>query len=258
MLLLLPVAVGAYLVLRPGSDQRHGPWPPEDDPFAPPPREAVAASDDPRRAAVAIEALTPVLREQLAANGLQFGDPVFIRIFKEERQLEVWLREPGKESYRIFRRYPIAAMSGKLGPKLAEGDGQAPEGFYSVTAASMNPASNYHLSFNLGFPNAYDRAHGRTGSFLMVHGDRRSIGCYAMTDPWIEEIYTLCDAAFQAGQQAIPVHCFPFRMTPERMAAAHDAPDLPFWENLREGYEKFEATTTPPAVRVRDGRYAFE
>ena len=200
----------------------------------------------------------PVLRKDLEAKDLVFGAPVFMRIFKESRELEVWVEhEDGR--FRLFKTYAIAAYSGSLGPKLAEGDGQAPEGFYYVPAKRMHPTSSYHLAFNLGYPNAYDRAHGRTGSFLMVHGNRVSIGCYAMTDARIEEIYTLADAALRAGQPFFRVHCFPFRMTPTRLGklAKGEPKWATFWANLKEGYDHFELHGVPPNVTVKDGRYQF-
>lgn len=198
----------------------------------------------------------PVLKKDLAAKGLSYGQPVFVRIFKEERELELWVRKGPR--FVKFRTYPIAAMSGKLGPKLAEGDRQAPEGFYFVPRTMMHPKSLYHLAFNIGYPNSYDRAQGRTGSFIMVHGDQQSIGCFAMTDAKIEEIYTLCDAALQGGQPYFRVHSFPFRMTKKRMAQAKGERWDDFWMNLKEGYDWFEAKKVPPNVEVRGGKYLFE
>ena len=123
----------------------------------------------------------------------------------------------------------------------------------------MNPQSSYHLSFNLGYPNAFDRAHGRTGSFLMVHGNRVSIGCFAMTDARIEEIYTLADAALRNGQPYFRVHCFPFRMTAKRLMnlTKHEEKWRSFWQNLKEGYDHFEQTRLPPNVTVKDKHYHF-
>jgi murein L,D-transpeptidase YafK len=149
-------------------------------------------------------------------------------------------------------------MSGELGPKLAEGDGQTPEGFYEVNPRGLNPKSHYHLAFNIGYPNAYDRAHGRTGSFIMVHGSRVSIGCFAMTNDSIEQIYCLVEAALERGQAAVPIHCFPFRMTAERMALALESPWFGFWTQLHEGYIAFEATRFPPVMAVRRKRYLRE
>lgn len=203
------------------------------------------------------ERVTPALEGALRAKGLRLGSPVFMRAFKEERELEVWVEHPGTRRFELFETYPIAAMSGSLGPKLREGDRQAPEGFYFVPPSAMNPASQYHLSFDLGYPNAYDRAHGRTGSFLMVHGDRVSLGCFAMTDPKIEEIYTLATAAFEGGQPFFRVHCFPFRMTAGRMEEARGSRWLSFWNNLKTGYDWFETRRRPPDCVVVEGEYRF-
>ena len=224
----------------------------------PEPDQAVAAGDDPNRASVAAAHLQPELTRDLETMGLAFGNPVFIRIFKEERVLELWVRQVDQSTYQLFRTYPVAAMSGELGPKLAEGDRQAPEGFYFVRPGQMHPTSKYHLAFNLGFPNRYDKEHQRHGSALMVHGNRVSIGCFAMTDAKIEEIYTLCDAALGNGQAFFRVHCFPFRMNAERMQEASGHPWFPFWQNLMEGYALFEQTRIPPNTTVRDKRYRFD
>jgi len=197
------------------------------------------------------------LNHALGKIGSRVGDPVFIRIFKEERSLELWIQPKGAKFFKLFRTYEIAAMSGNLGPKLAEGDRQAPEGFYFVKKQQMNPNSRYHLAFNIGYPNKYDRSHGRTGSFIMVHGSNVSIGCYAMTDEKIEEIYTLCNQALNHGQPFFRVHSFPFRMTGERMQKAKGEQWFPFWQNLKEGYDTFEREKTPPNVEVRGGEYIF-
>lgn len=211
-----------------------------------------------KRAAAAAANVRPVLEPELAAKGLRFGDPVFIRAFKEERELELHVLNQTTKRFELFRTYPIAGTSGELGPKLAEGDGQVPEGFYFVPPAAMNPASQFHLSFNIGYPNEYDRALRRTGSSIMIHGNQVSIGCLAMTDEKIEEIYTLCAAAHENGQAFFRVHIYPFRMTPERMATAAGGPNEEFWKNLAEGYGFFESTRVPPNVSVNAGRYVFK
>ncbi|MCI4663229.1 MAG: murein L,D-transpeptidase [Neomegalonema sp.] len=200
------------------------------------------------------------LAKQLAAAGLKKGAPIFIRVFKKTRELEVWLQDsaPGRRPrYRLFKSYPICAYSGDLGPKLKEGDRQSPEGFYFVTPSAMNPNSSYHLSFNIGFPNAYDRAHGRTGSYLMVHGDCVSIGCYAMTDAGIEEIYTLAKWAFADGQPFFRIHIFPFRMTDSALATHAGSRWTPFWTQLRAGHDLFERDLSPPNVTVKNKAYEF-
>jgi len=187
---------------------------------------------------------------------------LFIRIIKTTAEkdkgvVEMWKR--GEDSlFHLERTFDICTWSGALGPKLKEGDGQSPEGFYFIRPSSLNPNSSYHLSFNLGFPNAYDRAHGRTGSFLMVHGNCVSIGCYAMTDGGIEEIYADVEAAFDGGQSVIRVHIFPFEMTEAALAAQRANPNYVFWSNLKSGWDWFEETRVPPDVTVADKAYRFE
>ena len=195
------------------------------------------------------------LDESLALVSAKIGDPIFIRIFKEESRLEVWIRT-GTE-YQFLKEYRICAYSGGLGPKLKEGDKQSPEGFYKVAKHQLNPNSKFHLSFNLGYPNKYDRAHERTGSFLMVHGNCVSIGCYAMTDNKIEEIYALLEGALDNGQHYIQVHVYPFRMTEENMAEYSDSKWYDFWVNLKEGYDYFEAEKLPPLVKVEHKQYTI-
>lgn len=189
---------------------------------------------------------------------LEAGTETFIRIFKAESELELWLKPPEADRFNLAETLPICRWSGDLGPKLKEGDGQSPEGFYWIRLGSLNPNSAYHLSFNLGFPNAYDRAHDRTGSFLMVHGACVSIGCYAMTDPGIEKIYAAVETTLRGGQDAISVHIFPFRMTPENLAAHKDHEWIAFWRNLKTGYDIFEQSQQVPRVRVDARRYVFE
>ncbi len=210
------------------------------------------------RAAAAAARVTPGLDGDLAAAGWRVGDPVFIRAFKEEGQLELWIRHGATGVFGRFRTYPIVAASGRLGPKLAEGDQQVPEGFYTVPPAGMNPESRFHLAFNIGYPNGYDLAHHRTGSAIMVHGGRKSIGCLAMTDEKMEEIYTLCAAAHAHGQAFFRIHLFPFRMTAARMAKAVGDPNEEFWNHLKEGYDAFESSHVPPEVDVFGGRYRVQ
>jgi murein L,D-transpeptidase YafK len=190
---------------------------------------------------------------RLAERGLALGAPVFLRIFKLEFELEVWMKRGDR--FELFATYPICRWSGGLGPKLYEGDRQAPEGFYTVDWGALNPHSRWHRSFNLGYPNALDRLYGRTGSYLMVHGGCGSIGCYAMTDPVIDEIWRLVTAALKGGQPRFHVHIFPFRMTEERIAERTRPQWEQFWRDLKAGYDAFEATKVPPRVSVCRGRY---
>ncbi|OYW71290.1 MAG: hypothetical protein B7Z37_28220 [Verrucomicrobia bacterium 12-59-8] len=222
---------------------------------APPEPEAWRGMKAAERLANVQTRLLPKLHEQLAAaTQCKLGQPAFIRIFKESRELELWVqRSTGSREWGLLRTYPIACFSGTLGPKTREGDMQAPEGFYDVTARLLNPASNYHLAFNIGYPNAYDLEQKRTGSLIMVHGDMCSVGCFAMTDAVIEEIYLVVEAACK-GSGSVPVHVFPFRMTVERMRSAEEA-YREFWEELVPVYEVFEKERRVPKVGVEDGKY---
>lgn len=182
--------------------------------------------------------------------------PILIRIYKEESTLEVW-KQDRSGKFALLNSYPICKFSGKLGPKLMQGDYQAPEGFYDITLDQMNPNSSEYLAFNTGFPNAFDRSLGRTGSFLMVHGGCRSVGCYAMTDYAMEEIYGLVEEAFKDGQDKVQLQAFPFRMTTQNLASHAGDPNVPFWEMLKAGNDAFLATEQPPRVAVCDRRYVF-
>ena len=195
------------------------------------------------------------LAAKLAERGFAPGQPVHLRIFKEENSLEVWMERNGRFDLALV--YPVCAWSGSLGPKLREGDGQSPEGFYLVSRRQLKPDSSFHRAINIGFPNAFDTALGRTGSFLMIHGACVSIGCYAMTDAGIEEIYGLVEQALLNGQQAVPVHIFPFRMTEQRLAAASSQNWFPFWRNLAEGDRLFRETGRPPGAFACGERYGF-
>lgn len=208
------------------------------------------------RAQAAEARVKSALERDLHKLGLRFGAPVFMRIFKRERELELWI-EGNAQRFVLFRTYPICTYSGELGPKQREGDNQAPEGFYRVAAGQLNPQSAYHLSFNLGYPNAYDRAHSRTGGFLMVHGSCVSIGCYAMGDQGIEEIYALAAAALSSGQVAFDVHAFPFRLEVAGLADEIRSPWHAFWAELEPGYASFEKTRRPPRIEVRGRHYAI-
>ncbi|GAB4350744.1 MAG: hypothetical protein Kow0026_07270 [Oricola sp.] len=209
---------------------------------------------------LALKANAPLPKDVLAymkANGMTPASPIFMRIFKDENVLEVW-KQKDNGRYALVKSYEICAYSGKLGPKIREGDRQAPEGFYFISRSLLNPNSKYHLAFNTGYPNSYDRAHGRTGANLMVHGACSSSGCYSMTDENIAEIYAFAREALTGGKQdAFQVQAFPFRMTAENMARHRDDPNFEFWTMLKEGYDHFELTRTPPKVDVCGGRYVF-
>lgn len=196
------------------------------------------------------------LHADLVDAGFRLGDAAYVRIFKREHLLELWM-QAGDGRFQLFRSYAICKYSGDLGPKLAEGDRQAPEGFYRVAKAQLNPNSRHHLAFNIGFPNALDKDLGRTGSFLMVHGGCTSIGCYAMTDQQIDEIYAVIEAALDRGQREVDVSIFPFRMTETALQATAQSPWSPFWQNLKQGFDLFEQQGAPPKVAACDGSYVF-
>jgi murein L,D-transpeptidase YafK len=193
----------------------------------------------------------------MAEKGMSRSDPILVRLYKKESELEIWKKAQNGE-YALLKTYPICRWSGQLGPKQREGDRQAPEGFYTVTPGLMNPNSAYYLSFDTGYPNAFDREHGRTGSQLMVHGTCSSRGCYAMTDDGIAEVYALAREAFAGGQKGFQLQAYPFRMTAENLTKFRKDPNMPFWANLKEGSDHFEVTKREPKVAVCGGRYAFD
>ena len=201
--------------------------------------------------------LSEKMLADIAAKNMDKESPILARIFKEEAEMEIWKQTRDGE-YALLKTYPICRWSGDLGPKKKEGDRQAPEGFYTITPGQMNPASNYYLAFNTGFPNTYDRAWGYTGSELMVHGDCSSRGCYAMTDEQIQEIYALARESFFGGQKAFQLQAMPFRMTALNMAKHRNNPNFAFWRMLKEGYDHFEASKQEPKVAVCEKRYVFD
>jgi len=221
---------------------------------------ALAGCDTDGTPAVGGRHMQPLSERLLAdaeAKHMEKESPILVRIFKEEAELEVW-KEDKTGRLALLRTYPICRWSGELGPKIKEGDRQAPEGFYAITPGLMNPNSNYYLAINTGFPNAYDRANGRTGGFLMIHGDCSSRGCYAMTDEQIAEIYSLARESFFGGQKSFQIQAFPFRMTPLNMARHRNSPHMAFWKMLKQGYDHFEVTHLEPKVDVCEKRYVFD
>lgn len=196
------------------------------------------------------------VKQKLTSVGASEKSAMMVRIFKEEDSLEVW-KQANDGEYKLIKSYEICTWSGELGPKFREGDRQAPEGFYTIVPGLMNPKSNYYLSFNMGFPNKFDRSLGRTGSHLMVHGACSSVGCYAMTDEQIKEIYALARETFSGGNRGFEVQAFPFRMTPENMAKHVDSPHYAYWQNLKQGYDFFEVSKRPPSWDACNGKYVF-
>jgi murein L,D-transpeptidase YafK len=205
----------------------------------------------------ALKPLSPAMLTELEHRNMPKDSPILVRLFKEEAEFEVWKQDTSGR-FELLKTYPICRWSGELGPKVKEGDRQAPEGFYTITPAQMNPNSHYYLAFNIGYPNTFDRAWGHTGSDLMVHGDCSSRGCYAMTDEQISEIYALARESFFGGQRSFQVQAYPFHMTAANMARHRNNPNMPFWTMLKEGSDHFELTHLEPKVDVCEKRYVFD
>jgi murein L,D-transpeptidase YafK len=205
----------------------------------------------------AMKELSPEMVTLLAQRNMPKDSPILVRLFKEESELEVW-KQDTTGHYELLKVYPICRWSGDLGPKVKEGDRQAPEGFYQITPGLMNPNSNYYLAINIGFPNAYDKANNRTGAFLMIHGDCSSRGCYAMTDEEIGEIYSLARESFLGGQQSFQIQAYPFRMTPANLAHHRDNPNIAFWKMIKEGDDHFLVSHLEPKVDVCERHYVFD
>jgi murein L,D-transpeptidase YafK len=207
--------------------------------------------------AKANQPVPPKLIAAMTEKDMDLNSPILVRLFKEEAELEVW-KQDRSGRFALLKTYPICRWSGDLGPKVREGDRQAPEGFYSITPAQMNANSAYYLSFNTGFPNAFDRSLGRTGSELMVHGDCSSRGCYAMTDEQIAEIYALGRESFFGGQRAFQFQAYPFHMTAANMAKHRNNPNMAFWRMIKEGNDHFEVTKQEPKVDFCEKKYVFD
>jgi murein L,D-transpeptidase YafK len=203
--------------------------------------------------------LAPISSQTLALmqeHDTATSSPTLIRTFKKEAEFEIWkMKSDGR--YALLKTYPMCRWSGQLGPKTREGDRQVPEGFYPITPGQMNPNSNYYLSFNVGYPNAYDRAFGRTGGTIMVHGACSSAGCFSMTDEQIAEIYAIARESFNGGQREIQMQSYPFHMTAENLAKHRLDPNIDFWKQLKNGSDHFEVTKMEPPVGVCGKHYVF-
>ena len=210
-----------------------------------------------RLPAKATKELPPELLSLLQQKKMPKHSPIVVRVFKEEAELEVW-KQDATGHFQILKIYPICRWSGDLGPKLQEGDRQAPEGFYTITPELLNPNSNYYLAINIGYPNSFDKANNRDGTFLMIHGDCSSSGCYAMTDEQISEIYSLARNSFLGGQPLFQIQAYPFRLTPANLARHRTSPHMAFWKMLKIGNDHFEATHLEPKVDVCNRHYVFD
>lgn len=188
---------------------------------------------------------------------------VFIRGFKEEKDLEVWVKEKKDTTWKLYTTYPICESSGELGPKRCQGDYQVPEGFYNVSV--FNPYSNFYLSLGVSYPNAADKilaCQRDPGGAIMIHGNCVTIGCIPITDERIKELYVLCVEARNAGQKEIPIHLFPVRFTDASIvrikATESNVSTRTFWDNIRTGYDWFQSKKKLPKVTVdAKGKYLF-
>lgn len=216
------------------------------------------------RVQTAIKEKGETVKALFAAKKLSYPpQEIFIRVFKREGVLELWSRSAGK--FVLVKEYKICAASGNLGPKRRQGDNQVPEGFYYIDR--FNPMSNFHLSLGVNYPNESDKilgASGNLGGDIFIHGNCVSIGCMAITDDQIKELYVVAVDAKAAGQNRIPVHIFPVKMNQTGMRhltaeAAQNQTLLSFWRNLKEGYDAFENNRRLPDIRVdRQGRYIIK
>ncbi len=195
------------------------------------------------------------LDDALSKKDIHVGSPIYLRIFKDEKILELWAKKEKK--YLLVKKYPICSYSGKLGPKQKSGDKQSPEGVYAITKKSLNPNSHYHLAINIQYPNRYDRNFHRTGNLIMIHGKCSSSGCFAMGDQQIEEIYKMANASLKT-KPFFYVAIYPFKMDDKKLLTYKDNYWYPFWLNLKTGYDMFEQTHVPPFTGVKGDKYVFQ
>jgi murein L,D-transpeptidase YafK len=189
------------------------------------------------------------LQKFLNFSGFKPGFNLYLAAYKKEGKLEVWLKNKEEQRYKLFRTYDFCAHSGTLGPKVKEGDGQTPEGFYQIRA--FNPKSNYYLSLGINYPNAVDLARSgaqNPGTDIYIHGNCVTIGCIPLTDEKIKEVYVLAVEAKNGGQNEIPVYIFPFKMNKENMLEQklRFPQHYGFWKTLQPAYTWFEQKRTLP------------
>jgi len=208
------------------------------------------------RSRKAIDKWDSILNLRFAEKNLSLGSEVFFRIFKRTEELEVWVKQDSV--FQLFKTYAICDYSGGLGTKKREGDRKSPEGFYQIKPAQLHPTSRFHLAFNIGYPNQLERSLGYTGSAIMIHGNCVSVGCYAMTNKYIEELWTIAVRAFENGQPSIPLHIFPFHLTDGKLNRQKNADDFNLWKDMQAGYAYFEKYKLPPVIVVDDRHYTLQ
>jgi len=218
-----------------------------------------------RRVRIAAQEKDEVLKKRFTDTGLAYPPKaIFLRAFKKEGSVELWGSASEGGSYTLVSTYTICTTSGTLGPKRQTGDGQVPEGFYELD--QFNPQSSFFLSLHISYPNASDRilgSHRDPGGNIYLHGDCASIGCIPITDDGIKEVYWAAVLARSSGEQHIPLHIFPSRLTDaefKELAASHSSQPgvVAFWVNIKQGFDYFEKNHRLPLITVaKDGRYLF-
>jgi murein L,D-transpeptidase YafK len=216
------------------------------------------------RPSEALERKEDTLQKQFAEKKLQWpAKYIYIRSFKYDSQLEVWVRNDIKEKFKLFKTYKVCALAGTLGPKRMEGDYQVPEGFYYIN--EFNPRSNYYLSLGINYPNASDKILSdslRPGSAIFIHGSCVTVGCIPIRDEQIDELYILAAHAKDEGQDFIPVHIFPVRFNKEKSVkyldnlTKDDAVLKKFADRMEDAYDYFEKHKQLPVVMIGEkGEY---
>lgn len=216
------------------------------------------------RVATALRGKEDMLKSEFASKGLQWpAKQMYIRSFKYDSQLEVWIRNSPDEAYRLFKTYKVCALAGGMGPKRMEGDYQVPEGFYYIN--EFNPRSNYHLSLGINYPNPSDRLLSdsvKPGGEIYIHGSCITVGCIPVQNPQIEELYVLAAHAKTQGQDFIPVHIFPIRYNNRKSfeylaKTTKDDQDLQrFAIKIKEVFDYFEENKKLPLICInKNGDY---
>ena len=196
-----------------------------------------------------------LLAEELASKGLKLGSPVFLRVYKQSSKMELWIAQGPR--YALFKTYRICRWSGALGPKMFEGDRQSPEGLYHITSEDLIVNPRWHRAMNINYPNRFDVVNGRGGSGILIHGKCGSVGCFAIQDNNVEEVYNVVRAALHNGQVSIPVLALPFSFAKYAPAVEDTLKLNEFWSDLRRADILFNRDRVPPTAWVCDGRYYF-
>jgi murein L,D-transpeptidase YafK len=233
--------------------------------FAPTPEAFKTAQLKYERVKTAYQEKESTVKHYFEAKKLRLDQSeIFIRVFKQEKIVELWAKSKTQSSWQLVKTYSVCASSGTLGPKRRQGDLQVPEGFYTLD--KFNPVSNFYLSLGVNYPNVSDRIIGGKGDLggdIFIHGNCVTIGCLPLTDDKIKELYVAVVEAKSGGQTTIPVHIFPAKLDDEgftqlQATYAGNVSLIQFWQNLKEGYDRFEKNKQLPVIKVDfKGKYVF-